>query len=167
VDVRDATDADAEAISAIYNALVPTTTVAWTEELESVDQRRAWLGDQAERGDPVLVAEVGGEVVGFASYGGFRDSMKWPGYARTVEHTIHVREDHWGSGIGRTLMEALVDRARAAGKHVMVGALDGANDASLRFHERLGFVEVARMPEVGRKFGRWLDLVLVQRTLDP
>jgi phosphinothricin acetyltransferase len=92
--------------------------------------------------------------------------VKWPGYRFTVEHTVHVREDHWGSGAGRALMEELVERARAAGKHVMVGALDGANEASLRFHARLGFVEVARMPEVGRKFGRWLDLVLVQRILD-
>ncbi len=113
----------------------------------------------------MLVADDG-QVVGFASYAGFRDSLKWPGYALTVEHTIHVREDRWGSGVGHALMEELLARARAAGKHVVVGALDGANDASLRFHERLGFVEVARMPEVGRKFERWLDLVLVQRILD-
>ena len=166
MEIRDATGADAEAISTLYNALIPTTTVAWTEELETVDERRAWLGRQAAQGNPVLVADDG-EVVGFASYGGFRDSMKWPGYGYTVEHTIHVRQDRWGAGVGRGLMEELITRARAAGKHVMVGALDGANEASLRFHERLGFVEVARMPEVGRKFDRWLDLVLVQRILDP
>jgi phosphinothricin acetyltransferase len=167
VEIRDATGADVEAISTLYNALVPTTTVAWTEELETVDERRAWLGRQAAQGHPVLVADDGGEVVGFAAYAGFRDSMKWPGYATTVEHTIHVQEETWGRGVGRALMEELLARARAAGKHVMVGALDGANEASLRFHQRLGFVEVARMPEVGRKFDRWLDLVLVQRTVDP
>ena len=116
----------------------------------------------------MLVAADGGagEAVGFAAYGSFRGAGRWPGYRLTVEHTIHVREDHWGSGTGRLLLEALVDRARAAGLHVMVGAVDGANDASLRFHERLGFTEVARMPEVGVKFGQWLDLVLVQRILD-
>ena len=114
----------------------------------------------------MLVADDG-ELLGFASYAGFRDSMKWPGYRFSVEHTIHVREATWGRGVGRALMEALMARARAAGLHVMVGALDGANEASLRFHERLGFVEVARMPEVGWKFDHWLDLVLVQRILDP
>jgi L-amino acid N-acyltransferase len=166
VEIRDATGADVEAISALYNALIPTTTVAWTDVPETVEERRAWLGRQADQGHPVLVADDG-ELLGFASYAGFRDSMKWPGYRFSVEHTIHVREVSWGRGVGRALMEALVSRARAAGMHVMVGALDGANDASLRFHERLGFVGVARMPEVGWKFDRWLDLVLVQRILDP
>ena len=164
--IRPATEGDAEAISALYNALVPTDTVAWTDEPETVDQRRAWLADQARRGDPVLVADDG-DVLGFVSYGEFRDATKWPGYRFTVEHTIHVRGDRWGRGVGRALMEELVACARAAGKHVMVGGIDGANEASLRFHERLGFVEVARMPQVGWKFGRWLDLVLVQRMLDP
>jgi phosphinothricin acetyltransferase len=165
-EIRPASLADAEAISGLYNALVATDTVAWTEEPESVEARRAWIRGQEQRGDPVLVADDG-EVIGFTSYGEFRDSTKWPGYRFTVEHTIHVRGDRWGSGVGRALMEALFDHARAAGKHVMVGGIDGANDASLRFHEALGFVEVARMPEIGRKFDRWLDLVLVQRMLDP
>jgi phosphinothricin acetyltransferase len=147
--IRPATIADAEAISALYNALVPTDTVAWTEEPETVEQRRAWLADQALRRDP------------------FRDSAKWPGYRFTVEHTVHVRADHWGRGVGRALMEELIGQARAAGKHVMVGGIDGANEASIRFHERLGFAVVARMPQLGWKFDRWLDLVLVQRILDP
>jgi phosphinothricin acetyltransferase len=164
--IRPATAADAEAISALYNALIPTDTVAWTEEPETVEQRRAWLADQVLRGDPVLVADAGG-VVGFVSYGPFRDSAKWPGYRFTVEHTVHVREDHWGRGVGRLLMEQLIGQARAAGKHVMVGGIDGANVASIRFHERLGFAVVARMPQLGWKFDGWLDLVLVQRILDP
>jgi phosphinothricin acetyltransferase len=80
--------------------------------------------------------------------------VKRPGYRFTVENTIHVREDRWGSGVGRDLMDALVDEARDSGKHTMVAAVDGANEASIRFHTRLGFVEVARMPEIGAKFGR-------------
>jgi L-amino acid N-acyltransferase len=83
-----------------------------------------------------------------------------------VEHTIHVREDHWGSGVGRRLMSQLLESAQSLGKHVMEGAVTGENEASIRFHERLGFVEVARMPQVGAKFGRWLDLVLLQKRLD-
>ena len=113
----------------------------------------------------MLVAEVKGEIVGFAAYDSFRGSGKWPGYRYTVEHTIHVRDDCWGQGIGSQLLESLIRRARHSGIHVMVAAVDGANDGSIAFHERLGFEVVARMPEVGRKFDRWLELVLMQRIL--
>ena len=153
------------ALCALYNALIDTTTIAWTEEQQTLDERRAWFERQQEAGHPVLVAETSDALVGFAAYGSFRGSGKWPGYRHTVEHTIHVARSHWGSGVGRALLEALIERARADDVHVMVGAIDGDNVESIRFHERLGFVEVARMPEVGRKFDRWLDLVLVQRIL--
>ena len=92
--------------------------------------------------------------------------MRWPGYRHTVEHSIHVRQDCWGRGIGRALVDALVERARAQGKHVMIAGIDAENVGSIRFHERLGFFEVARLPEIGEKFGRRLDLVLMQRMLD-
>ena len=165
--IRDAVVEDMAAVRDIYNALVPSTTVAWTEVPETLRQRQAWFRHHVRDGYPVLVAVDGsGEVIGFAAYGSFRGAGRWPGYRHTVEHTIHVREDRWGLGAGRRLLAELIVRARAAGMHVVVGAVDGANDASLRFHERLGFVEVARMPEVGRKFDRWLDLVLVQLVLD-
>jgi L-amino acid N-acyltransferase len=104
--------------------------------------------------------------VGVAAFGWFRDVVKRPGYRFTVENTIHVRGDRWGSGIGTELMRALIDAARQSGKHSMVAAIDGENEASIRFHERLGFVEVARMPETGAKFGRWLDLILLVLRLD-
>ncbi len=107
-----------------------------------------------------------GTVVGWATYGDFRDSARWPGYRHTVEHSIHVREACWGRGVGRALVEALTTRARRDGKHVMVAAIDADNLRSIRFHEHVGFVEVARMPEIGEKFGRRLDLVLMQRILD-
>ena len=166
MNIRDATAADLPAISSLYNALIPTTTVAWTETPETLADREAWFAGRTGDGDATVVAEdEEGRVVGYAAFGPFRDNAKWPGYRTTVEHTIHVAADHHGRGVGRALMDALVERARAQGKHVMVGALDGANDASIRFHERLGFEVVARMPEVGRKFDRWLDLVLLQRTL--
>ena len=159
--------ADAVAINALYNATVATTTVQWTEHLESVTTRQAWVEKHLDAGNPVLVAEIDYEVIGFASYDDFRDSTKWPGYRFTVEHTIHVDAEHQGAGVGRDLLRSLIERARAAGKHVMIGAIDGANAGSIRFHAREGFVEVARLPEVGFKFGRWLDLVLMQRVLAP
>jgi len=165
VRLRDADVDDAAAISALYNATVSTTTVAWTEEHESAAARREWLVTQRAAGHPVLVAEAEGRVIGFASYGEFRNATKWPGYRFTVEHTIHIDATHQGAGVGGMLLEALVERASAARLHVMIGAIDGENDGSIRFHERHGFATVAHLPQVGFKFGRWLDLVLVQRTL--
>jgi L-amino acid N-acyltransferase len=165
--IRDATAADMPPVADLVNATIPTTSAAWTESLETYEYRAVWFEDQQKAANPILVAEDDGKVVAFASYGEFRDSHKWPGYRFTVEHSVHVREAHWGQGIGRALVEALIERALADGKHVMVAAIDGGNDASIRLHERLGFTEVGRMPEIGFKFGHWLNLVLMQRILDP
>ena len=104
--VRDATIGDGAAIGALYNATVRTTTVAWTEELESLETRRAWLEEQLAAGNPVLVAELGDRVIGFASYDDFRDSTKWPGYRFTVEHSIHVQAEHQGQRVGSELLGA-------------------------------------------------------------
>jgi L-amino acid N-acyltransferase len=167
VRIRAATEDDLPAIRDLYNALIPTTTTAWTEHPESLDDRRAWFAHRTRRGDGVLVAEdpATSAVVGFAAYGPFRDDEKWPGYRFTAEHTVHVAEAVHGQGVGRALVLGLLDHARTRGLHVMVAAVDGANEGSIRFHERLGFEVVARMPETGFKFGRWLDLVLLQRTI--
>jgi L-amino acid N-acyltransferase YncA len=164
--IRAASLADIPAITTIYNARLETTTHEWTETLHTEAERTTWLRTQAERGHPALVAVDGDDVVGWAAYGDFRDAKKWPGYIGTVEHTIHVRRDYWQRGIGRLLLVDLAAHAQRAGKHVMVAAIDSENDQSIRFHARLGFVEVARMPEVGTKFGRRLDLVLMQTRVD-
>ena len=163
--IRDARDDDVAAITELQNALLATTPIEWTDAEHTVEGRAAWLAARRVAGDAVLVAEAGSEVVGFAAYADFRDTTKWPGYRLTVEHTIHVARSHWGTGVGGRLMEALTERAVAAGKHVIVAAIDAENDGSIRFHERLGFVEVARMPEVGTRFGRWLTLVMLQRII--
>jgi phosphinothricin acetyltransferase len=167
VEIRRATADDVVAITEIANALLGSTTYEWRDEPHTVAERSAWLADHDAAGEPVLVAEADGRVVGWTAYGDFRDSGRWPGYRFTVEHTIHVAESHWGAGVGRTLLTALMDVARANGKRVMVGGIDGTNEDSIRFHARLGFVETARMPGVGEKHGRRLDLVLMQRDLDP
>jgi phosphinothricin acetyltransferase len=163
--IRDAGPGDVAAITAITNALIETTTIEWREAPYDVDERREWLAGKAAGGWPVLVAEDRGEVVGWAGYGDFRDTARWPGYRYTVEHSVHVRRDRWGRGTGSLLVAALVDRAAAAGKRVMVAAVDADNAAAVAFHRRVGFVEVGRLPGVGEKFGRRLDLVLLQRQL--
>jgi L-amino acid N-acyltransferase len=164
--VRDATVADLPVTLAIYNELIDTTTISWTDRHQTLDERAAWFANQERRGFPVLVADDDGEVIGVTAYGDFRDSIHWAGYRHTVELSINVRGDRRQSGIGRMLMHALIERARSSGVHVMVAGIDADNVDSILFHQRMQFVEVARMPETGRKFGRWLDLVLLQRILD-
>jgi phosphinothricin acetyltransferase len=119
--LRDATVDDAVAINALYNATVTTTTVQWTEQLETVSSRRAWVERQLQERNPLIVAEVDHEVIGFASYDDFRDSVKWPGYRFTVEHTIHVDGNHQGSGVGGQLLLCLLERAPigVSFKHVL------------------------------------------------
>ncbi|UDY35092.1 GNAT family N-acetyltransferase [Dermatobacter hominis] len=164
--VRDARPDDAAAITALANALIPSTTYTWTERLEPVAERAAWVDARQSAGLPVVVAvepDDDADVLGWASFGDFRDTERTPGYLITAELTIHVREDRWGRGVGRALMAALEDRARAAGKKVLVAGIDASNERSIEFHRRLGFVETARMPGVGELRGERLDLVLLQR----
>ena len=166
LEVRDMVPADLPATLDIYNQLIESTTVAWTERPKTLGERRAWFAEQCRRGFPTLVAVDDREVVGMTSYGDFRDSIHWPGYRFTAEHSIHVRDDRRRGGIGRVLMHELIARARRNDIHVLVAGIDSDNFDSIRFHEQLGFVEVARLPETGHKFGRWLDLVLMQHILE-
>jgi len=162
VEIRDATDADVEAILRISNAAIAETTANWDVVPETAEQRRAWLHERQGHALPVLVATEDGVVVGFASYGPFRSRA---GYANTVEHSVYLDSSGQGRGTGTSLMEALIERARKDGVHVMVGGIDGANAGSIRFHERLGFTATTALHEVGRKFDRWLDLVFVHKVV--
>ncbi len=160
--VRPALPSDAASIASILNALLPTTAIEWRQEPYGADAVIEWM----DAHDCVFVAEHEHDVVGLGAFGPFRDIVKWPGYRFTVENTIHVRQDHWGFGVGTTLMTAVIGAAREIGKHSMIAAVDSSNERSIRLHERLGFVEVARIPEVGAKFGEWRDLVLLGLLLD-
>ena len=163
VEIRPATPGDLPAITEIYNDVIATTTAVYSLIPSTLAARQAWFEARTGAGFPVLVAQRAQHVIGFASFGEFRG---WPGYRYSVEHTVHVHRDHRGQGAGTSLIRSLFPLARALDKHVMIGGIDAANSGSLRMHERLGFRQVAHFHEVGRKFGRWLDLVFVQRLLD-
>ncbi|HLP68225.1 MAG TPA: GNAT family N-acetyltransferase [Rhizobium sp.] len=160
--IRDATEADLAAIRDIYNDAVEHTTAIWNEQLIDVGNRRAWLELRRARGFPVLVAEMDGKVAGYASYGDWR---AFDGYRHTVEHSVYVHKDARGAGIGKALMEALIGRAREGRVHVMIAAIEAGNTASVRLHESLGFRLVGIHQEVGTKFGRWLDLAMMELRL--
>jgi L-amino acid N-acyltransferase YncA len=160
--IREAGEADLPVILAIYNDAVRNTTAVWNDREVDIENRRALLLDRRARNFPFLVADEDGRVVGYASFGDFRP---FDGYRHTVEHSIYVNRDFRRQGVGRALMPPLIEAARVLEKHAMIGGIDAANVASIRLHQKFGFVEVARMPEVGTKFGRWLDLVFMQKML--
>jgi L-amino acid N-acyltransferase YncA len=164
VQIRDAAIVDLESITEIHNHAIVHTTAIWHEDQVDVDSRAVWLAERTRDGFPVIVAtDDDDSVLGYASFGHWRT---YSGYRHTVEHSVYVREGQRGRGIGRTLMTALLDRAHAQGVHVMIAAVESENLGSVVLHEKLGFVEVGRLPQVGAKFGRWLDLTLLQLTLD-
>ena len=149
-------------ILAIYNHAVEHTTAIWNYAVVDLENRRAWWRARTEAALPVLVAVNGDEVLGYASYGPFR---AFDGYRLTVEHSVYVAEGARRQGIASRLLSALEAHARDTGLHVMLGGIAADNQASLRLHQRLGFTETGRLPQVGQKFGRWLDLVFMQKVL--
>ena len=162
--IRDAEEKDIDAITAIYNDAVAHTTAIWNDSVVDVENRQAWLAARQQAGFPVLVAvDAADAVLGYASYGDWR---AFDGYRHTVEHSVYVQAQARGAGLGRALMEALIERARMAGKHVMVAGIEAGNAGSIRLHEKLGFEQVGLLKEVGEKFGTWLDLAFLQLKLD-
>ncbi len=157
--IRPARPADLPALLEIYNDAVVHTTASWDLLPWTPVEHAEWYATKAEHGHPVLVADDGGAVVGYSAFGPFRPKA---GYSHTMEHSVYVLPSQQGRGIGRALLVAIIEAARAEGVHSLIGGLSADNEASLALHRSLGFVEVGRLPEVGRKFDRWLDLVLLQ-----
>jgi len=162
IEVRDAIADDLPAILEIYNDVIATSTAIYSDVPVTLEERRQWWRSRTAQGYPVLAARDAHGVAGFATFGDFR---AWPGYRFTVEHSVHVRANGRGQGVGTLLVQALLPRAAALGKHVMMAGVDADNAASIRFHERLGFERSGHLREVGYKFGRWLDLVFLQRRI--
>ncbi len=160
--IRECTPADLDVVHALHVDAVLHTTAIWQDEPHPRAWFDTWLAERRADGWPVVVAEVDGVVAGYASYSSWRPH---PGYRHTVEHSVYVVEAFRGRGVASALMGALVERATAEGRHVMMAGICSTNTGSIALHERLGFETVAVVPEVGRKFGRWLDLTMMRLPL--
>jgi L-amino acid N-acyltransferase YncA len=159
--VRAAGSDDLAAINDIYNHYVIHSTTTYDVEPNTVEERARWFAEHGPE-HPVIVAERDREVVGFGSLSRFRTRFA---YGHSVEDSVFVRHDLFRQGIGSAILEDLVFRAKAIGHHTVIGGIDGEQEASIALHGRHGFAEVARLREVGYKFGRWLDVVFMQRML--
>ena len=157
--IRSAIPEDSACICAVWNPLIEHTATTFTSDLKTPT---AIAADISMRSGAFFVAEREGEILGFSTYFPFRSG---PGYARTKEHSINLAREARGSGAGRALMQALENHAREAGIHSLWAGISSENLDGVTFHERIGFSHVARLPEVGFKFGRWMDLVLMQKIL--
>jgi phosphinothricin acetyltransferase len=161
VDIRAARLEDAEAIRQIYNREVSSSTATFDLVPRTLEDQINW--QQARSGaHAVIVAETDGEVVGFASLSPYRDR---PAYNSTVEDSVYVRSDQRGRRVGNALLSDLVTTAGQHGFHAVMARIVGDHEASIGLHASLGFTEVGTECEVGRKFGRWLDVVIMQRLL--
>jgi L-amino acid N-acyltransferase YncA len=160
--IRPYRESDAAAVREIINDSILNTFHNYDYEPKSLDEVAGLFAEKINDGFPVLVAERDGTLAGYASFGKFRAK---PGYNKTVEHSIYLTKAAQNQGLGGTLMSQLIEIARNEGYHVMIAGMDSENLGSYRFHERLGFKEVARFPEVAFKFDKWLTLVFMQLIL--
>lgn len=159
--LRLATPDDAETIRSIYNLEVVSSTVTFDLVPRTIDEQLVW---QAARdgAHAVLVAEIEGTVAGFGSLSPWRDR---PAYSTTVEDSVYIHRDHRGTGVGRALLTELVTTATAHGFHACMARIVGGHEASIALHHACGFEVVGTEREVGRKFNKWLDVVLMERML--
>ena len=162
MEVRPATAEDAAAIAAIYNAEVTSSTVTFDLVPRSLEEQVAWI-EQRSGGHAALVVTDGGQVVGFGALSPYRDR---PAYTTSVEDSVYVHRDHRGRGVGRLVLAGLVETARHHGFHTVFARIVGGHEASIRLHQQAGFAIIGTEREVGRKLGRWLDVVVMQLLLD-
>ncbi|MBY6367109.1 GNAT family N-acetyltransferase [Rhodococcoides corynebacterioides] len=161
--IRDTVRADLPEILFVHNAAIADTTAIWDEELVDLAEREAWLAGRRDAGMAVLTAEIDGRVAGYASYGQYRPKS---GYRLTVENSVYVADGFLRRGVATALMAELIARARTDGLHAMVAGIESTNSTSIALHKKFGFAVVGVMPQVGVKFGRWLDLTWMQLLLE-
>ncbi|WP_130803923.1 GNAT family N-acetyltransferase [Acinetobacter ihumii] len=163
--LRPAVVSDLEQILAIYNHEILTGTANWNDQPKTFEVYLEWFQHLQQQRYPMWVAYdlAQQRVAGYAYYAEFRSIT---GYKHTIEHSIFISPDYKRQGLGKTLLNQLIHLGQQQGFHVMIGAIDSENIASIVLHERLGFVKTGHLAQVGQKFGQWRDLVLMQRQLD-
>jgi len=159
--IDEAQAEDLPAITAILNHAAAHTTASWHEYPKTEAEMADWFALR-KRDYAVLAARDASGLLGYATYGPFRVPS---GYRLSAEHSLYVREDARGRGIGKALLTALIDKARTQGLHTLIGGVDSDNSLSIALHKTFGFEETGRLPEIGRKFDRWLTLVFLQKRL--
>jgi len=162
--IDNASRQDLPQILAIYNEVIRNSTAVYSEEEFTPARGEAWFDAKMGQGFPMIVARDAVGIAGFGTYGEFR---AWPCYRHSVEHSVHVRVDRRGQGVGRALLVELKARAAASAKHVMIAGIDSDNAVSIGLHRSLGFESVGHFREVGFKFGRWLDLTFMECIIPP
>ena len=160
---RYAKDTDIPQLLEIYNDIILTTTAVFEYRPHTLDMREQWFETKKEQGFPVIVAEEENEIVGFSSFGPFRN---WAAYKYSVENSVYVSKQRRGRGIGKLLLAPLIGEAKQLQMHTIIASIEATNETSLRLHKSLGFEEVAHFKQVGFKFGRWLDLKFLQLILN-
>lgn len=160
--IRNAVFEDLESILSIVNHAILHTTANYLYEAQTVEDQQKWWEEKQHKKFPILVAMVDEHVVGFATYGTFREKI---GYRFTVEHSVYIAPDFIGKGIGSTLLTELIKLAKSEGYHTMIGAIDAENQDSIKFHEKFGFTQVGLIKQAAFKFNRWLDLAFMQLML--
>lgn len=154
----------ADAILGLLNDAILNSTALYEYDPRPPESMRAWFETRQHGRFPVIgLEDDAGRLAGFASYGSFR---AYPAFKYAVEHSVYVHPDFRGQGVGGVLLQALIERARQQDRHLLVGAIDAGNAASIALHERLGFSHAGTIREAGFKFGRWLDLAFYQLRLD-
>lgn len=162
ITIRKALPEDVQGMLEIYNDIILNTTAVYQYDVHTLEMRREWLAAKQEQGFPVFVAEEDKMIVGFSTFGPFRN---WQAYQYTVENSVYVKADCRGRGIGKLLLKPLINAAKEMGMHTIVAGIDATNEVSIALHKQFGFVDVAHFKEVGYKFGRWLDLKFMQLML--
>lgn len=160
--IRQATEADIPEILAIFNENIRNSTAIYMYEEQTLEQRLQWFYSKKEKNEPLYVYEEGGKVAGYATYGSFRP---YPANLYTIEHSVYVHQDHFRKGIGKKLMELIIQDASDKGFKTMVGVIDAKNKASIIAHEKLGFTHSGTIQNAGYKFGEWLDVSFYQLNL--
>ena len=162
VSLRAAQVSDAEAIAVIYNYEVETSTATFDLVPRSIESQREWIAARSGAFSALVADDAAAGVIGFAALSTYRDRA---GYRTTVENSVYVHRDHQRRGVGRLLLGALLEVARDSGFHTVIARIDSQSSGSLALHESLGFVVVGVERQIGRKFGRWLDSLIVQKFL--